>query len=118
MVPAEVKMKQYKRLIGVLQDAMEQAAEGKGSRRHVVDEVPFEDQISCWLERRGYDYARGQAVKKIDESLRMDAGPAIQELRGAINFIAIAIIAIQDELTKNPSYIQWTNRLSHDVKQG
>jgi hypothetical protein len=100
-------MEPYKSLHIVLSRAEEEARSGKGHERH-ADGRPFEEQISCWLERRGYDYARGQAVKKIDESLRLSPERAIKELLGAINFCAIAIIAIQEGLVADPNGCQNT----------
>lgn len=84
----------YASLRGVLLDAYLQAAEGKGEVRH-GDRHPFEDQIGCWIARNIHSHPLGQAVKKIHESQRLDAGGAIHELRGAIVEITKAIIVLE-----------------------
>jgi len=86
----------YGSLMQVLRDAADQAADGKGAERHVVNEEPFEQQLICWLNRRGYDFCRGQAVKKIDESLRLPPDRAVRELLGAINYLAAAVIVLNE----------------------
>lgn len=90
------KDKAYTPLQVVLDDAYEQAATGKGQDRHVVAGEPFEGQLICSLERRGHTYNTGQAVKKIDESLRLPPGPARAELLGAINYLAARIIVLKE----------------------
>lgn len=85
----------YQPLIDVLLEAVEQASRGKGRERHETDEKPFSEQVSCWIQREGFDYARGQAVKKLHESLRLQPEAATRELLGAINFCAIAIIDLR-----------------------
>ncbi len=88
---------EYQSLHEVLESAYNQAAFGKGRERHASDAADtFEDQITCWMQRRGFDFCRGQAVKKIDESLRLEREAAIRELLGAINYIAAAIITLRN----------------------
>jgi len=87
---------QYKSIAQVLQRAFEHASSDKGHIRHGDDEK-FEDQISCWIQKHGFDYARGQATKKIHESLRLDDEAAVWELLGAINCCVIAIIDLEKE---------------------
>jgi len=86
---------QYASLNKVLRAALTQAAHGKGADRHVVGVEPFESQLGVWIQSRGFDYARGQAVKKADESLRMEPDAAVRELLGAINYLAMAIIVLE-----------------------
>jgi len=86
----------YARLRAVLDAAFKQAAEGKGEERH-GDSEPFERQLSCRINRRRHGFALGQAEKKIDESDRLPTDARIRELLGAINFIAIEIITLEDE---------------------
>lgn len=83
----------YESLAAVLQRAYDQAASGKGAERH-ADKRPFTEQpmqsISGLLGNdTGLLY---QAMKKIQESQRMDKDAAIRELLGAINYIAGSII--------------------------
>lgn len=92
-VPADSR---YNSLRLVLQRAYNQAACGKGAERHGQD-LPFEDQpmqtISKMLNTdRGMLY---QAVKKIQESTRMETGAAVRELLGAINYLAGTIIYLE-----------------------
>ena len=84
----------YQALDGVLEDALEQAAYGKGKERHATGE-PFHEQPICAITRRlGLAYPLGQAEKKIEESQRLCDDAAIFELLGAINYLAAAIIVI------------------------
>lgn len=87
----------YKTLGDVLISAYNQASKGKGKERHSSGEE-FEDQLICYLERRGHTFDTGQACKKIDESLRLSPNRAIHELLGAINYIAARIIVLQDQM--------------------
>ena len=91
----------YDSLALVLEKAFAQAAYGKGVQRHSVKDEPFEEQLICFLERRGYSGCRFQAAKKIDESLRLDPEAAIQELVGAINYLCAAIIVLQEKIPLN-----------------
>ena len=83
----------YESLARVLHRAYDQAAKGKGAERHACSR-PFTEQpmqsISDLLgSETGLLY---QAMKKIQESQRLDEDAAIRELLGAINYIAGAII--------------------------
>lgn len=93
----------YSSVARVLEQAFEQCSNGKGNTRHAIADEPFEEQIICWLQRRGYDGTRFQAAKKIDESLRMNPGAAIKELLGAINYLAATIIVLEEKLCKPES---------------
>lgn len=86
----------YESLAAVLQRAYDQAASGKGAERHACSR-PFTEQpmqsISDLLgSHTGLLY---QAMKKIQESERMDIDAAVRELLGAINYVAGAIIFIE-----------------------
>ena len=96
-VPAEDPA--YAKLRHVLGEAYDQAAVGKGRDRHVKHEAqPFEHQPICSLQRiYGSGYAFGQVGKKMEESMRMDTKAAVAELYGAINYIAAAIIVLEEE---------------------
>ena len=87
----------YATLENVLTMALDQAANGKGKERHAEDGEPFEKQQICEITRRvGHGFPLGQAVKKIQESPRLDGEHRINELLGAINYIAAAIIVEMD----------------------
>lgn len=82
----------YSELARVLNAAYDQAAKGKGAERHATDKR-FEDQpIMAIQELVGPGFALGQAIKKIQESQRMDAQAAQRELLGAINYLAAAYL--------------------------
>lgn len=88
----------YEKLADVLQRAFEQAANGKGKERHASDGMAFEDQPMSAINRNlgsidGFLY---QAAKKAGESRRLPAGRAQAELLGAINYLAGAVIALDD----------------------
>jgi hypothetical protein len=91
----------YTELARILNDAMEQAAGGKGKERH-ADGENFEDQKICvinrWLRGSPVAGALFQAVKKTVESSRMTPGPAIRELYGAINYIVAGIRLLEEEM--------------------
>ena len=83
----------------VLQSALEQASKGKGKERHAESDELFENQIICEVARRtGTGFCLGQAVKKIYESQRLDGIAGVNELLGAINYIAAAVIVAKEEL--------------------
>lgn len=86
----------YDSLRRVLDAAYTQAAEGKGAQRHGQNR-PFEDQpmqqISTLLG--GHTGLLYQAMKKTQESVRLDKGAAVQELLGAIVYLAGAILNLE-----------------------
>lgn len=86
----------YESLADVLDRAYAQAAAGKGAERHACSR-PFNEQPMQSISRllgshTGLLY---QAMKKIQESERMDPPAAVRELLGAINYVAGAIIFIE-----------------------
>ena len=86
----------YDRLASVLLSAFNQAAHGKGSQRHAQGQ-PFDEQpMQTLIQLYGVGFALGQAAKKAQESQRMNPDAAIAELLGAINYLAGAVIHIQD----------------------
>ena len=95
----------YLSLKRVLADAMLQAKSGKGKERHADDE-PFQYQKICvinrWLEGSPVAGALFQAVKKTVESSRLSDSAAIHELRGAINYLAAAIILLEERDEEKP----------------
>jgi hypothetical protein len=89
----------YERLGEVFELAIEQAAKGKGRKRHSNGE-PFDKQQICWIPKQqgSVDFCTGQAVKKCLEINRLiGISSRIDELLGAINYIAAAIIVLQDQ---------------------
>jgi len=90
---------EYESLGDVFFSALRQAAEGKGRERHAEDGEPYERQIICEVARRvGLGYPLGQAVKKIYESQRLIPQLGVQELLGAMNYIAAAYIVMQERM--------------------
>lgn len=86
----------YEPLHKVLMDALNQAQSGKGSERHGQG-LPFEQQPIIAIPKLqdsdiGLMY---QAIKKLQESQRMDKDAAIKERLGAINYIAASILFIE-----------------------
>lgn len=98
---SKAKYQGYEQLESILNEALEQAAAGKGKERH-ANERAFEDQpmqlISKLLDdNHGLAF---QAIKKVQESLRLTDDRAIRELLGAINYIAGMVIFLR-EAAKN-----------------
>lgn len=94
---SEAKYQGYEQLESILNEALEQAAAGKGKERH-ANERAFEDQpmqlISKLLgDNHGLAF---QAIKKVQESLRLPDDRAIRELLGAINYIAGMVIYLRE----------------------
>jgi hypothetical protein len=74
-----------------------QAERGKGRERHAEKDEPFESQKVCEITRRvGLGFPLGQAIKKAEESLRLDTEAGVAELFGAINYLAAAIIVMEE----------------------
>ena len=87
---------EYASLDCILGEALLQASVGKGHKRHATGEN-FEHQPICEVSRRlGLAFPLGQAVKKIYESRRLSHSQAKHELLGAINYLAAAIILIDE----------------------
>lgn len=95
----------YRSLHRALMLAYEQAATGKGKQRH-ADDIPFENQKMLRNARKyGYKALLFQAVKKAEESVRLHeiygVEATIRELLGAINYLAAAVILLEERGTKN-----------------
>lgn len=90
----------YESLFKVLMSALDQAARGKGKKRHADEDIPFEDQdiLKICRELGNHGFALGQAKKKINESTRLSIEQSIQELLGAINYIAAGIIYLKEQI--------------------
>jgi hypothetical protein len=93
--------RQYDALERVLQDCFAQAATGKGVERHTDGGEDFSAQFICQGQRLvGVGFGLGQALKKTLEANRMagrgENTRAIHELRGAVNYLAAAIIVLEE----------------------
>lgn len=83
----------YEKLADVLHRAFDQAARGKGKERHAQGE-PFDRQVMQDGARRfGVGALLFQAFKKSEESQRLEDQRGINELLGAIVYLAGAVIA-------------------------
>lgn len=79
-----------------LMRAYKMVAEGKGQQRHGAGRA-WNDQPIITISRTvGSGFALGQAMKKLEESTRMDDTAAVQELLGAIGYIAAAVQIIEE----------------------
>lgn len=86
-------MRGYEVLANVLERAYSQAAKGKGAERHAQGE-PFQNQVMQDGARRfGIGSLLFQAFKKSEESQRLPTDRAVNELLGAIVYLAGAVIA-------------------------
>lgn len=96
-------MDNYALLSSVLDRAYDQAASGKGSVRHGQG-LAFEDQPMFTISRLigshvGLIY---QAIKKAQESQRLPTDAAVKELLGAINYLAGAVIFLEEKDVRDP----------------
>jgi len=91
----------YSELRRVLNLAYDQAATGKGNERHACGE-PFDEQLICIIGRQlnNTGFQVGQAVKKAIESTRLPPDRAIQELLGSVNYLAAAILLLEEKRDK------------------
>jgi hypothetical protein len=92
----------YQTLRKVLDAAYRQASEGKGHERH-DDGIGFSEQPICEIGRLLSSTCDGelfQAIKKAQEASRMltrdQHRAAVAELLGAINYLAAAVILIEE----------------------
>jgi len=90
----------YAPLREVLNRALEQAAHGKGADRHANGQ-PFTDQPIMVIARMsGLAFHIGQSMKKAQEASTMagrgNPQNAVFELLGAINYLAAAVILIEE----------------------
>ena len=76
-------------------------ARGKGVERHALNaNQPFDKQPICDIARQlGLGAPLGQAMKKVLESQKLMKFPGLAkaELLGAINYIAAAIIVLDEQ---------------------
>lgn len=87
----------YERLAKTLYRALEQAQSGKGKERHANDK-PFLQQPIMEIGRMvGPGYQIGQAMKKGQEAMRLPTTERqVAELLGAINYLAAAVILLEE----------------------
>ena len=86
----------YFPLFSVLNDALNEAQNGKGSERH-GNGLSFTEQPALTITRAvGLGFPLGQAMKKIQESQRMEPEAAKRELLGAINYLAAAVLFLDE----------------------
>lgn len=99
---SKAKYKGYEQLEAILNEALEQAAAGKGKERH-ANERSFEDQPMQLVSKlTGDNHGLAfQAIKKVQESLRLPDDRAERELLGAINYIAGMIIYLREAANLN-----------------
>ncbi len=97
MTKIDMTVPGYESLAKVLQLAYDQAAKGKGHERHATNR-PFSAQPMQTISNLvgSADGLAYQAIKKIQESQRMDHDPAVRELLGAINYLAGLVIWKED----------------------
>lgn len=100
----------YEELARVLNLALEQAAYHKGHERHACPGERFENQLMMQIQKdHGRGFTLGQARKKIVESQRLPPLAAREELLGAINYLAGAILDIEREGQLRPSRLDSTD---------
>lgn len=97
LTPMYVNANPYRSLQNVLDRAFAQAANGKGHERH-ANGLSFEQQpMQIISDSLGTNAGLlFQAAKKAQESQRMDRDAAVRELLGAINYIAGAIVWLEN----------------------
>lgn len=107
--PIGVPVPGFDDLALVLSQAFDQAAFGKGVAHHGLGQ-PFAAQPMQQLIRiNGLGFATGQAGKKASEALRMLASAnsspeaAVDELLGAIVYLAGAVIAVRADVALPPA---------------
>jgi hypothetical protein len=80
----------------VLNEAYQQAANGKGKERHANGNAWLNQPIFEIGRMVGVGFNTGQAIKKLQESSRMEPDAAVRELLGAIVYAASAIQLIRE----------------------
>lgn len=84
----------YKILQDTFDKAFLQASKGKGKERHANNE-PFDEQPILWIEEKFNSFQLGQAVKKIYESQRLPTERAVNELYGAMVYLAARVLYLR-----------------------
>jgi hypothetical protein len=87
----------YKPLQDVLNQAFDQAATGKGKERHGNGKEFTQQPMFQIADMLGSNHFMiGQAIKKAQESTRMDKDRAIKELLGSIVYLCGAILYLEN----------------------
>ena len=98
--PAEVTEDAYGALRGILDEAYNQSAKGKGLERHGNGRAWTEQPILAITRDTGIGFPTGQAIKKVTEAVGMlgrgEGDAAARELLGAIVYTAAAIHFIRE----------------------
>lgn len=103
LVTNDMNIDGYESLANVLQRAYNQAAVGKGVERHSAAGEPFHEQVmQIGAAKFGHGALLFQAFKKSEESQRLPHDRAINELLGAINYLAGAVIALEIKKDTQP----------------
>jgi len=110
----------YEKLADVLQRAFDQAASGKGKERHAQGE-PFHEQVMQIGARKfGVGSLLFQAFKKSEESQRLEGQRGVNELLGAIVYLAGAVIAREaaEGICVADGWIEWDGGKECPVEEG
>jgi hypothetical protein len=95
----------YECLSDALIEALERAQTSKGKDRHAPSGEIFKDQIIFWIERLKLGFQRGQAVKKLVESVvlesRGDKEGALAECLDAVVYICAHAIVLKEEMERD-----------------
>jgi len=89
----------YEELAEVLQRALDQAQLGKGAVRHAQNHTFGDQPMQAIADLVGPGFMAGQAIKKVQESQRLEPDAAERELLGAIVYCAGLIIHRRGERT-------------------
>lgn len=86
----------YEALVRVLERAVLRSSQGKGKERH-ANGKPYTEQPIMQIGRIvGEGFAVGQALKKIEESMKMVDERAVNERLDAICYLAASILLIEE----------------------
>jgi len=90
--------KEYECFEKVMQGCFDQMQGGKGMARHGTPGIPFLLQ-QTWqiIHECGEGFPLGQAIKKAIESNRLSGEMKIIELRGAVNYLLMALLYLEEE---------------------
>jgi len=106
----------YASLFDVLARALEQASKGKGKDRHANNDA-FEDQIMCYMAQQlGIAAPVFQVCKKSIEACRLPYPQNVNELLGAINYAAGAVIEIERKVEADSEELPFVPK-AKNVKQ-
>lgn len=94
----------YDDLFNILALAYDQAARGKGKERH-ANNKPFDKQPIIELaDKYGNGFLRGQAAKKLEESMNLVYGSDVKELLGAIVYTCAAVMHLEMEAERESQF--------------